>query len=125
MACSSRPMEHPVPGHTGRAAIDQRGHRSDPDSIRGAGRCAGADPTRRSARPDSALRDAGDRRLVTGATVRAWGVRPFRTYWLGQTVSEIGDRVTELALPLTAVLVLDAGPLAVGALTAAVWAPYL
>ena len=51
--------------------------------------------------------------------------RRFRTYWAGQTVSEVGDRVSELALPLTAVLVLDASPFAVGALTAAVWAPHL
>ena len=63
---------------------------------------------------------------MTGpATVRAWREPRFRTYWAGQTVSELGDRVSELALPLTAVLVLDAGPFAVGALTAAIWAPHL
>jgi predicted MFS family arabinose efflux permease len=63
---------------------------------------------------------------VTGAaTVRVWRERRFRRYWAGQTVSEVGDRVSELALPLTAVLVLDAGPFAVGALTAAVWTPHL
>jgi predicted MFS family arabinose efflux permease len=63
---------------------------------------------------------------VTGAApVRVWRERRFRRYWAGQTVSDVGDRVSELALPLTAVLVLDAGPFAVGALTAAVWAPHL
>lgn len=63
--------------------------------------------------------------MTGAATARAWRGRRFRRYWAGQTVSEVGDRVTELALPLTAVLVLDAGPFAVGALTAAVWAPHL
>jgi MFS family permease len=38
-------------------------------------------------------------------------------------VSEFGDRITELALPLIAVLLLDASPAQVGFLTAAVWLP--
>ena len=52
-----------------------------------------------------------------------WRDRRFRTFWLGQTLSQFGDRISELALPLIAVLVLDAGPGQVGLLTAAVWAP--
>lgn len=54
-----------------------------------------------------------------------WRDRRFRTYWLGQTVSEVGDRVSELALPLVAILFLDARPAQVGALVAAVWLPNL
>jgi MFS family permease len=45
--------------------------------------------------------------------------------WLGTTISQFGDRVTELALPLIAVTVLGATAGQVGALTAAVWLPNL
>lgn len=51
--------------------------------------------------------------------------RPFRRYWLGQTVSLVGDQVTLLALPLTAVLVLHAGPAEMGYLTAVALLPNL
>jgi MFS family permease len=54
-----------------------------------------------------------------------WRDRQFRTFWSAQTVSEFGDRITELALPLIAVTVLDASPSQVGFLTAAVWLPNL
>jgi MFS family permease len=49
----------------------------------------------------------------------------FRTFWSAQGVSEFGDRITELALPLIAVTLLDASPTQVGLLTAAVWLPNL
>ncbi|MBV2155265.1 MFS transporter [Kitasatospora sp. SUK 42] len=57
-----------------------------------------------------------------------WGLfaqRDFRLLWAGQTVSRLGSSVTTVALPLVAVLVLDAGPLAAGLLTGAVWLPWL
>jgi len=54
-----------------------------------------------------------------------WRDRRFATYWGGQTVSQLGDRVSELALPLIAVTMLHAGPTAIGLLTAAVWAANL
>lgn len=54
-----------------------------------------------------------------------WRDREFRTFWSAQTVSEFGDRITELALPLIAVTLLDATPSEVGLLTAAVWVPNL
>lgn len=54
-----------------------------------------------------------------------WRNRPFRTFWVGDTISQFGDRVSELALPLIAVLQLDASPGQVGLLTAAVWLPNL
>lgn len=54
-----------------------------------------------------------------------WRDGRFRLYWTGQTISEVGDRVSELALPLVAVTVLDARPVEVGALVAAIWAPNL
>ena len=49
----------------------------------------------------------------------------FVTYWTGQAVSDLGDRVSELAIPLIAVTMLHATPTQVGVLTAAVWAPNL
>jgi hypothetical protein len=52
-----------------------------------------------------------------------WRERQFLTFWSAQTVSEFGDRISELALPLIAVTLLNATPTEVGLLTAAVWLP--
>ncbi|GAA2593372.1 MFS transporter [Winogradskya consettensis] len=49
----------------------------------------------------------------------------FNTLWGGQTISNFGDRITELALPVIAVVTLGATPAEVGLLTAAVWTPNL
>src|SRR3954466_6869932 len=51
--------------------------------------------------------------------------RPFRDFWLGQTVSLFGDQVSLLAIPLLAALELDAGAAQMGLLTAAALAPNL
>ena len=48
-----------------------------------------------------------------------WRQRDFLLLWGGQTVSEMGSAVTQLALPLTAVVLLAASTLEVGLLTAA------
>ena len=48
-----------------------------------------------------------------------WRHRNFLLLWSGQTVSEMGSAVTQLALPLTAVVVLRASTFQVGALTSA------
>src|SRR5256714_10170531 len=48
-----------------------------------------------------------------------------RSFWRGTTIWELGDRGTELALPLIAVTVLAATPAQVGLLTALVWLPNL
>lgn len=50
---------------------------------------------------------------------------PFRNFWLGQTISVMGDQVTSLALPIVAVLVLKADPAQMGLLTAASLLPHL
>jgi len=42
----------------------------------------------------------------------------FRRFYIGQLVSLLGDQASVLAIPLTAVLVLDAGPFQLGLLTA-------
>jgi hypothetical protein len=60
---------------------------------------------------------------VTGQTgvTRAslWRHRDFVLLWSGQSVSEIGSSVTQLALPLTAVVALRASTFQVGLLTSA------
>jgi len=48
-----------------------------------------------------------------------WRHRNFLLLWSGQTVSELGSAVTQLALPLTAVVVLGASTFQVGLLTSA------
>jgi MFS family permease len=49
----------------------------------------------------------------------------FRSFWAGQAVSLVGDQVTLIALPLTAIFTLHAGPAQMGLLTAAALAPNL
>jgi MFS family permease len=49
----------------------------------------------------------------------------FRNFWLGQTISVFGDQITLLALPIVAVLVLDADPAQMGLLTAVGLLPHL
>jgi MFS family permease len=55
----------------------------------------------------------------------AWPSRRFRGFWYAQTISQFGDRITEIALPLLAVTMLAASPGEVGVLTALIWLPYL
>jgi MFS transporter len=65
--------------------------------------------------------------LARHATVRGGVLRRnavFRHLWTAQTISVFGDAITVVALPTTAILVLHAGALTVGALTAAAWAAY-
>jgi MFS family permease len=49
----------------------------------------------------------------------------FRRYFIGQSVSLFGDQIAGIALPLTAILTLDAGPGQVAALGAAALVPNL
>ncbi|MFJ8603923.1 MFS transporter [Streptomyces shenzhenensis] len=54
-----------------------------------------------------------------------WRDRRFRRFWAGQSVSQFGDRITELALPLIAVGALHASAHQVAWLTALIWTPNL
>ncbi|ATL25308.1 MFS transporter [Streptomyces formicae] len=54
-----------------------------------------------------------------------WHNREFLLLWSGQTVSEMGTQITVLALPLVAVVLLDATPFQVGLLAAAETSAYL
>jgi MFS family permease len=51
--------------------------------------------------------------------------RTFRNYWSAHTVSLLGDQISSIALPLTAVLALHARAAEMGYLTAAIWLPSL
>ena len=51
--------------------------------------------------------------------------RDFRRFFTGQSISLVGDQITLIALPLTAVLVLDADAAQMGYLTAAGLLPHL
>ena len=64
-------------------------------------------------------------REPVAGTTPLWRDRRFATYWAGQGISQFGDRITELAIPLIAVTSLHVGASTVGLLTAAVWAPNL
>ncbi|MFJ4837504.1 MFS transporter [Streptomyces sp. NPDC088746] len=57
--------------------------------------------------------------------ISLWRDRLFRRFWAGQSVSQFGDRITELALPLIAVGALNASPNEVAWLTALSWTPNL
>jgi MFS family permease len=54
-----------------------------------------------------------------------WRDRDFVRYWAGQTVSQVGSQITQLALPLVALLQLGASSTAVGVLRAVEFLPYL
>lgn len=51
--------------------------------------------------------------------------RDFRFLWAGETASLVGTQVYQLAMPLTAVLTLDATPVQLGVLGALTFAPYI
>ncbi|MFI6627063.1 MFS transporter [Streptomyces sp. NPDC050528] len=71
--------------------------------------------TRHSPRPE----------LSAPARDSLWRDRRFVRFWCGQSVSQFGDRISELALPLMAVGALHASANQVALLTALVWTPNL
>jgi MFS family permease len=54
-----------------------------------------------------------------------WRHRDFALLWSAQSISMVGSQVTLMALPLTAILLLQATPMQVGLLTAAGYLPFL
>ena len=49
----------------------------------------------------------------------------FVRFWIGQSISVFGDQISALAIPLTAILALDASALEVGILASLAWLPHL
>jgi hypothetical protein len=56
---------------------------------------------------------------------RLWRHGDFMRLWVGQTVSEAGTQVSQLAVPTVAILLLHATPFQVGLLTALEFLPFL
>jgi MFS family permease len=75
-------------------------------------------------RAPSTARQAVRRRRAT-ARSGLWRNRDFLLFWGSESISLIGTQVTELALPLTAVLVLSVDPVGLGTLRFAQFAPFL
>jgi MFS family permease len=75
-------------------------------------------PSSSSAVPDS---DRSDRSVPSSL----WRDRDFRSLWVGQTASQLGEHTSLLVLPLFAVLTLDAGAGELGVLRAVGQAPIL
>ncbi|MEU7074406.1 MFS transporter [Streptomyces narbonensis] len=71
-------------------------------------------------RPEPAAEDP-----ATPAPPSLWRHRDFTTYWLGESAARVGVQVTSLAVPLLAVVELDAGPSEAGLLNSAQFVPYL
>jgi MFS family permease len=63
--------------------------------------------------------------MPTPSEPRLWRHGDFLKLWAGQTISQVGSQVTFLALPLVAVLTLEATPFEMGLLTAAEAVPSL
>src|SRR5690242_11212099 len=75
----------------------------------------------------------GDGTLMFYASDRVFGLQlaglwrhaDFLKLWTGQTISQFGTQVSELAIPLTGALVLNASPAEMGLLGAFDFAPFL
>jgi Na+/melibiose symporter-like transporter len=74
------------------------------------------------AEPGTAAEDEGEDE-DEGQSV--WRNRDFVKFWVGQSLSQFGSQVTMLALPLAAIITLQATPVQVGALNALQNAPFL
>jgi MFS family permease len=82
----------------------------------------GADGSRLSEPPPARRRGLRDAAIAWGDLLRQPG---FRGLWLAQTVSQVGTQITFLAMPLVAILELEASPLEVGILGAVDFLPFL
>lgn len=61
----------------------------------------------------------------SGAIAALWRQADFRKLWLGHSVSELGSQISFVAIPVTAVTVLGAGPFETGLLGALQFLPFL
>ncbi|GAA1976071.1 MFS transporter [Microbacterium pumilum] len=78
-----------------------------------------------AAEADRAIDSAAAPAVVPAPKGSLWRDRNFLTMWSGQALSQFGAQITELALPVLAVLILNATEWQVGVLTAANVAAFL
>jgi predicted MFS family arabinose efflux permease len=69
--------------------------------------------------------DASDPHAAPASDSQAWSSKPFRWLWAGSAVSVLGSEVGELAIPLLALISLDAGAGELSAMRTAQFAPFL
>lgn len=74
---------------------------------------------------DGERRDGAAEQAVAGTPVRLVRDRTFLRFWLAQAVSLVGSQVTRLALPLTVVLTLGGGAVALSVVNALLSVPFL
>ena len=74
---------------------------------------------------DPGSTDAPDPLAAPAGDGRAWSSKPFRWLWAGSAVSFLGSEVGELAIPLLALISLDAGAGELSAMRTAQFAPFL
>ncbi|MGH2555141.1 MAG: MFS transporter [Actinomycetota bacterium] len=63
--------------------------------------------------------------MKTDRALSLWRHADFMKLWTGETISQIGTQITFLALPLTAILLLDATPFQVGLLGTFEFLPFI
>ncbi|MGW5938304.1 MFS transporter [Streptomyces celluloflavus] len=74
----------------------------------------------RAERPQASLREGHCKEMIALLRHRA-----FRNYWIGQSISLVGEEISRIALPLAAVLILDAQAGEMGGLTTTALVPAL
>src|SRR4029077_5737901 len=95
------------------------------------GRCPSRSTRRRRPRPSSRaacsnrVRSPAPPPPMRRAGGALWSHRDFLKLWTGQTISEFGSQVSQLAIPTVAVLTLKASPFQVAALETVVFLPFL
>src|ERR1700689_2578552 len=80
----------------------------------------------RPPRPGGPARGKGSQNVVRPqVTSGLLQQRSFRLLWTGETISQVGNAMAVVGVPLVAVLLLHAGVFAVSLLTASAWLPWL
>lgn len=64
-------------------------------------------------------------KLIVESRVALWRSRNFMFLWSGQTVAELGTRISSIAVPLLAATYFGASVFEISLLTALAWMPYL
>ena len=115
---SARPPRSDAASSSGSTASSPTSSRPTTRTVR-----ATHSPTRSSARHAAAA--ARRRCVASGRSGGLWRHRDFLKLWSAETVSQFGSQVGQLALPLVAILVLDASAFEVAALATVEFLPFI